>query len=625
MKNYIRALGFVRPYWTRLGVASLAAALFSVFSAALIWLIGPLLFTLFRVGASTTPTPDPGELTRDLSWLATMKESIKGTVEGALTDPDPTLTLVNFCVAIAVIAFLKNGFNYLQSFLMAYAQQSVMRDIRNQLFRKYQSLSFDHYHHERTGAMMSRVTNDVSVLNESLDTVFNHLVADIALVALLTGFLVLLSWKLTLVAALMLPLVFVFIYFIGKKIRAYSGRTQERMADVAATLEENISNMRLVKAFGAERREIGKFETVTQRFFRSVLRMTRVARLSSPINDFLASVTGAGILLFAGSQVMSGSGEMDAADFVVFIIAMFSLIKPAKSLATAHARMSEGVAAADRIFGVLDVTPRIVERPDAQTLAQFRERIEYRNVSFAYRAGENVLCDVSLTVRKGEIVALVGPSGGGKSTLADLLPRFYDPQSGGLFIDNVDVRGLTLDSLRRKLGVVTQETHLFNDTVRANLAYGVDTATDDRIVGAAKAAHAHEFITEFPDGYDTRVGSRGMRLSGGQRQRLAIARALLRDPEILIFDEATSALDTESEALVQDAINTLLEGRTVIVIAHRLSTVRHADKIIVLDRGRIVEQGTHDILLTRDGLYAKLYRMQFTDASPQSIAALPQE
>ncbi|MCH9031711.1 MAG: ABC transporter ATP-binding protein [candidate division Zixibacteria bacterium] len=651
MSLYTRSFAFLKPYWLRITTASLSALLYSVFSALLIWMLGPLMMALFDVSSGVNPLRSPGEQVYQngsipvvtqpdsiaaasnplasstlpstmpsstvdgaipgVGALTEIKESIKAGVE-YLVEADTALdTLFNFGLLIIFIVVAKNAFNYLQRFHMAFVQESVARDLRNTIFEKYQKLSFDYFHTQRTGSLMSRVTNDVLILNQSLDVGFNHLVSDVSLVALLGGFLLIISWKLTLMAMVTLPILVWFIYFIGKKIRKYSGRTQERMADITTVLEENISNMRLVKAFGAEEREIGKFHSATNRYFKALLKMVRVRHLSSPINDTLASIVGVVLLMFAGSAVMTGSGDMDASDFFVFIVAMFSLIKPAKSLSTIHARLQEGMAAAERVFSAIDTEPKIIEAPAAISLRGFRDKITYQNVCFEYIPGGNVLSDVSFDVRRGEVVALVGPSGGGKSTLVDLLPRFYDPQGGSVSIDGEDIRNVTLGSLRALMGIVTQETFLFNDTVRGNILYGVESASEDEIIQAASAAHAHGFIMELPEKYETKVGARGVRLSGGQRQRLAIARALLRNPDILIFDEATSALDTESEHHVQEAINNLMKNRTALVIAHRLSTIRNADRIITIDRGRVVEMGTHEELLKVGGLYSRLYNMQF--------------
>jgi subfamily B ATP-binding cassette protein MsbA len=519
--------------------------------------------------------------------------------------------LVNFVILIMVVVILKNLFLYLQGFYMAYVQQAVVRKFRNNLFDKYLRLSLDYFQARRTGHIMSRVTNDVVVLNESIDLGFNRLITDSLFTLMLLSFLVILSWKLTLLAMVVLPVIFFFIWFVGRKLRKYSERSQERMADVTSVLEESVNNARIVKAFSMEGFERKKFFAATENFFKALLRMTRIRHLASPINDTLATVAGVIILLYAGSRIVAGTGELSAADFMTYILAMFSLIKPIKDLSQIHIKLQEGMAAAERVFEVMDTEEKIVEPANPVHVATFDKSIRYEHVSFSYNPGEPVLRDISFEVNRGEIVAVVGPSGAGKSTLFDLLPRFYDPLQGRVTIDGHDIRQLSLSSLRGLLGIVTQETFLFNDTILNNIAYGMNGVAPEKVKEAAKAANAHDFIMQFEHGYDTEVGNRGVMLSGGQRQRLAIARALLKNPQILIFDEATSSLDTESEMLVQQAIDHLMANRTTLVIAHRLSTIKNAHRILVIENGQIVETGTHEQLLANAKLYARLYEMQF--------------
>jgi subfamily B ATP-binding cassette protein MsbA len=626
---YAKTFRLIRPYWLRLVISSLSAMMYAAMSGALIWMIGPLLGTLFsaeeggfsELAKLAEPTAqvevmgDPGEekglFEEILDTPEKIKLWIKRQVNSVIVRDSKNATLVRICWAVLLIALFKNIFLYVQGFFMAFVQQSFIRDIRNKLFEHYQRLSLAFFHKTRTGQLISRVTNDVVVLNETIDIGFNHLVADSLAVLIFTSFLIILSWKLTLLAALVLPLIFFFIYKVGRKLRKYSARSQERMADVNAVLEETVSNIRIVKAFAMDRFEINKFVYATGRFFKALLKMTRVRMLATPINDMMATAAGVFILWYAGSKILSAESTLRAEDFILFIFSMFSLIKPVKSLSNIHIKVQEGMAAAGRIFDVLDTPPRVTEPEHPKQLESFEKNINFKNIVFSYDTGERVIDHVSFDVAKGEIVALVGPSGAGKSTLFDLLPRFYDPQEGQIEIDDIDIKNITTRNLRSMMGIVTQETYLFNDSVKHNVAYGMDGIPEDDLFSATRMANAHDFITQLPDGYETIIGNRGVMLSGGQRQRLAIARALLKNPQILIFDEATSSLDTESEMLVQEAINRLMKGRTTLVIAHRLSTVTSADNILVLDKGRIVQQGTHQSLLEQGGLYARLYQMQF--------------
>lgn len=626
MSLYRRTFASLKPYWKQLVIASLGAAVYALLSGLLVWMAGPLLTTLFAVDPTTvlSGSADPGlphaaaESAREVSGeiqggLEGFRETLKTWVESLVKADTRVDTLFKFCVLILVIVVVRNIFYYLQGFYIAYVQQSVVRDFRDALFSKYQRLSLDYFHKRRTGEIISRVTNDVVVLNQSIDIGFHHLITDSVMVLVFLAFVIILSWKLTLLSFIVMPVIFGFIWFIGKKMRKYSEKAQRRMADVNSVLEEAVNNTRIVKAFSMEEFEKQKFFRSTYNYFRQLLRMTRVRHLSLPINDFLTTLAGVVILLYAGTQIIEGTGEMSAGDFMTFTIAMFAMIKPVKNLTSIHVKLQEGMAAASRIFRVLDSAETITDAPDARTVGRFSERIEYRDVSFAYVPHEPVLQGVSFEIRRGEVVAVVGPSGAGKSTLFDLLPRFYDPQQGAILLDGHDIRSLTLVSLRSLMGIVTQETYLFNDTIRNNIAYGQTGVSEDALLQAARTANADRFISQFERGYDTVVGNRGVRLSGGQRQRIAIARALLKDPEILIFDEATSSLDTESEALVQEAIDRLMASRTTLVIAHRLSTIKNADRILVLDGGRIVQRGTHDELVEQDGMYRRLYQMQFRD------------
>jgi subfamily B ATP-binding cassette protein MsbA len=534
--------------------------------------------------------------------------------------PDPKITLARMCIAVIVVSLVRNILLYLQNFLVAVVQQRVTCTLRQELFDHYQDLSLAYFARTRTGQVISRVTNDVRIVNDMLDIGLTRLLREPLTVLLFVTTLFILSWSLALWTITVLPLSAAVMLIIGRYMRRYSRRAQERMADMHSVLEETISGVRVVKAFGKKLFESGRFSAVNRQFYRAMLKGQRVRILNSPVNELILTVAGITILWFGGNAVLSETGGLGAQGFISFIVLVFAMIEPIKKIADVNARLNEGSAAAERVFRALDTPIDILDRPDARALTGFHESIHFDRVSFRYDTGPYVLRDIDLKVARGESVALVGPSGGGKSTLCDLLARFYDPAEGRIAIDGNDLRDITVASLRQHLGIVTQDIVLFNDTVANNIAYGIPDIDPERLRRAAEAAHALEFIDELPQGFDTVIGTRGTKLSGGQRQRIAIARAILKDPPILIFDEATSSLDTESETAVRHAIANLLHDRTALIVAHRLSTVRDADRIIVIDGGRIIDSGSHDELLARGGLYRRLYELQFDDAESSSPA-----
>jgi subfamily B ATP-binding cassette protein MsbA len=458
--------------------------------------------------------------------------------------------------------------------------------------------------------LVSRVTNDMEFLRAALASSVSNLVKHgLTLVGALVWVFVV-SWQLALLSLVVVPPVGLTLATIGRKMRKRSGRAQERMADMTAILQESIAGVRVVKAFGMEEFERGRFGQANENFYRAFVHLRRVSAAAQPLTELGIVVMGVTMLWFGGRQIFLHHG-LAPQSFMLFVGALLTMLSPVKSLADVNANIQQGVAAAQRVFAMLDTAPAIVDRSGARPLPPLGDRIRYEHVGFAYQPGRPVLEDVSFELRRGEVVALVGSSGAGKSTAMDLLARFYEPTDGRITLDGVELREGTVASLRAQLGIVTQETILFHDTVRANIAYGLTGASDEAVRAAARAAHADEFIRKLPQGYDTVIGERGLKLSGGERQRLAIARALLKSPPILLLDEATSSLDTESERLVQEALERLMHDRTVLVIAHRLSTVQHADRIVVLDQGRVVESGGHRELMERDGVYRRLHDLQF--------------
>jgi subfamily B ATP-binding cassette protein MsbA len=522
----------------------------------------------------------------------------------------PLVALERICLIFLAVFLLKNLADYLQNFLMASVEQAVIRDLRRDLYAHLHRLSLSFFHVRRTGALISRITNDVEYLRASLASGISNFVKDgLTLLGCLV-WVFRLSWPLALLSFVVLPPVAFCLVVIGRKMRKRSGQAQERMADITGILQETFAGVRVVRGFGAEGFEERRFEKTNGDFYRAFMRLRRVSAAARPLSE-MAIVTVAVAMLWFGGREIFVSHSLQPQTFMLFVGALLTTMSPIKSLSEVNTNVQQGVAAAQRIFSIMDTRPEIVDRPGAVTLPPLRHRIRYEAVGFAYRAGTPVLEDVSFEIGHGQVVALVGTSGAGKSTTMDLLARFYDPTAGRITLDGVDLRDATVASLRGQLGIVTQETILFHDSVRNNIAYGLDGVSDLEVRGAAEAAHAHAFIQRLPKGYDTLIGDRGVQLSGGERQRLAIARALLRNPRILLLDEATSSLDTESERLVQDALERLMHDRTVLVIAHRLSTVQHAERIVVLDGGRVAASGTHAELLREGGVYARLYNLQF--------------
>ncbi|HUI10479.1 MAG TPA: ABC transporter ATP-binding protein [Bacteroidota bacterium] len=609
MSTYARILRYIRPYRLALALSVVCSVLFSVFSGMSIYLIMPLLQMLFTGGAAVQSAVQSGGTIMP-DWLARAKEAAGEAFRHFVFRPNPADSLLVICLIIVSSFFLRNLFAYLQSNLMIYVEQGLTRDLRNALYRHIHELPLAYFTNERTGNLISRIMNDVPVINTGVSATFQTLVREPLLLLVYLAICLVLSWKLTLISFVVFPAVLLVIATVGRRVHRESGLAQERIADLTSVLHETISGVKVVKAFSMEEFENRKFGREGQSYFRTILHVTNVRNLASPMTEFLSAAAGGVIIWYGGLQVLSHA--MDSSEFILFLFAMFQLMPPIKELSNVNNRIQEASAAGNRVFEVLDTEPNIRDAADALSLPSFERELRFEEVSFRYGEGETVLNGISLSIRKGEVVAVVGPSGAGKSTLIDLVPRFYDPTAGRILIDGIDLRRLRLRSLREKIGIVTQETILFNDTVRNNIAYGLEDCPQEAIVEAAKAANAHTFISEMPAGYDSVIGERGVKLSGGERQRLALARAILKNPPVLILDEATSALDTESEILVQEAIERLMAGRTSIVIAHRLSTIQHADRIVVIEKGRVVEAGKHRELIGKTrGLYRKLYQLQF--------------
>lgn len=545
------------------------------------------------------------------SGIGGIIENIKQSLLSFVFSGSQMNALLTICFIIIIAFSLKNLFGYLQSFLMNYAEEGVVKDIRNALYRHLHNLPLAYFTNERTGGLISRIVNDVSIINGGISASFVTMIREPLLIIVYLGLAITLSWKLTLISIVVFPFSLSIISWIAIRLHKERGVSQEQLADITSVLQETISGVKIVKAFGMEDFENKKFNKYTSKYFRSLIKITRIRDIASPTTELLSVIAGAVIIWIGGQQVLIEQ-SLKASEFLGFLFIIFQIMPPVKELTNVNNRIQESSAAGKRIFEVLDTQPSIRSKEHAITTKEFTSAIEFQNVSFSYNGIDTVLENISVKIQKGDVVAIVGSSGSGKTTLVDLVPRFYDPTRGSITIDGIDIRDLEVKSLRDKIGIVTQETILFNDTVKNNIAYGLDSCPLDDIIAASKAANAHNFIMEMPKQYENIIGERGVKLSGGERQRLSLARAILKNPPILILDEATSALDTESEILVQEAIDHLMSGRTSIVIAHRLSTIQHANRIIVLQDGKIVEEGKHEELLAIPyGVYKKLYQLQF--------------
>ncbi len=612
MKDYFRLLSHLKPHLKYLIPAMIFMVLFAGMSGFSITMIVPFTKIVFsqpgKVSQQSFEQKENSEQEKE-SLVVLLPKTLEEKFNQAIVGKTHLETLGRFCVLVFLIFLLKNLFWYAQSFLIVRVEHGVIMDLRNKLYSHFHLLPLEYFHGQKTGVLISRITNDITLVKGAVANGFAE--------ALRQGFLLLAylfivfwaSWKLAFIALLLFPFAMLIIGKFGQKVKKSSAITQEKMGAMTSVLQETISGIRVVKAFVMEKFEIKKFTDTTRDYFKTMVKLTRVGSLAPPLTEVMGVFAAVLLLWFAGKEILSGT--LDPGRFFLFLFAMLSLMQPIRSISHLNIDIQQGLAAAKRIFEVLDTQPKIKNYPDSIKKESLEKNVTFQNVCFSYDGNKEVLSNISFEVNAGEVVALVGPSGAGKSTLMDLLPRFYDPTSGEIKIDEINLKKIDLGTLRNLMGIVTQETILFNDTVWNNIAYGYEQASEDRVYDAARAANAHDFIMAMSQGYQTIIGDRGVKLSGGEKQRLAIARALFKNPPILIFDEATSSLDSESETLVQEAIDRLMKGRTVFVIAHRLSTIQNVDRIVVLDHGRIVQIGDHKSLMEEGGLYKRLYQMQF--------------
>ena len=607
-KIYMRLLGFARPikrYAIPYGIFSL---LYAVFNTLTFGLIIPILNTMFDANYSFEYVEKLPPLRLDGDYANIL---FNYTYSHLFDTYDPRNVLMLLAIVAVIVSFLSNLFRYLGAWTIETMRARTLQRMRNEMFSRVMDMNVGYFSDQRKGDIISKITSDVGVVQFCIT---NTLQVSFREPFLIIGYIVMMiaiSWELAVFSVLFLPVVALLIGNIVKKLRHPARTNQQRTGEMVATLDESLSGIKVIKSYNATDYVKQKFYEISADLARLTLSMARRQQLASPMSEFLG-ITAVGVVLIFGGTLVA-SGTLDPGGFIAFVAIFSQITRPVRTFIDQFANINQGIAAGERIFSVIDTKPEIEDKPDARELTGLKDKIEFRNVHFSYDGSREVIDGISFEIRRGQTVALVGPSGGGKSTLSELLPRFYDPTSGEILIDGISLRDYTQESIRAHMSVVAQDTILFNDTIENNIAMGRRGASHEEIVKAAKVANADAFIRECPEGYDTNIGDRGVKLSGGQRQRLSIARAVLKSPDILILDEATSALDTESEKLVQDALNKLLKGRTSVVIAHRPSTIHNADQIIVVDHGRIAEQGTHAELMARNGIYAKLIEMQSFD------------
>ncbi|MCU0360403.1 MAG: ABC transporter ATP-binding protein/permease [Bacteroidia bacterium] len=610
MKKLFSVLKYTRNYKGYTALNILFNVFYALLSACRLALIAPFLKLLFENNNSDLENiVAKGEPVFSLS-SAYLKDASNYYLAGLISETGKYNALISICVLFFAVTFLTNLCRYFAMFFIAPIRNGVVRDLRNKMYNKSMALPLSYYSGERKGDLMSRMTSDVQEIEWSIMQTLEMIFREPLTILILFTIMLLISAKLTLFILILLPLAGVIIALLGKSLKNASRNSKETLGSLISVIEESLGSLKVIKAFGAENFMRKKFGELNQSYFKQNVKVYRKTDLSSPLTEII--VTGIlMVILFIGGKMVF-QDELTGALFITYFALASQLVPPLKQLTNAYNNIQKGIASEERIDKILLAEESIKEVPGAQALKGFNSEISYNNVSFAYHKGDEgyVLKNISLNIQKGKTIALVGQSGSGKTTLADMLPRFYDCEQGEICIDGINIKNLSIKSLRDRIAVVTQESILFNDTIANNIAFGRSDMKQEDIERAAKIANAHDFIMAMPDGYQSNIGDRGGKLSGGQRQRISIARAVLRDPDILILDEATSALDTESEKLVQDALSRLMKNRTSLVIAHRLSTIASADEIMVMQQGQIIERGNHKELLAQNGVYKKLCDMQ---------------
>ncbi|MCA6078017.1 ABC transporter ATP-binding protein [Fulvivirga sedimenti] len=609
MKTFFRVFGYAQNIGVRFTLYGVYMLISVIFSAVNLAMLMPLLKVLFNPGEEGSVPVNPGPFRLNIDYVSDYFNFYFNTI---IAENGPARALLFVCIVVFFSVFITNIFRYLSSIVSAKIRLDVIKNIRMKVYDRVTSLHIGYFSNERKGDLISRMTNDVLEVDNTILASPKSLFREP--VTIIVYFIVLfkISFELTIFTILVLPVAGGILSEIVRRLKRRAIQSQESLGRIVNILDETIGGMRIIKAFNAKKYVTRVMEEENEHYRKVNLSYYYKKELGSPVSEFL----GVGIVLiimyYGGTLVLNQTSSLEASEFITYLAIFSQIISPAKSFSQAFSGIQKGIISASRIFSVIDKEPEIRDTTGAVNIERFSDSIVFDNVDFAYNEDNKVLRNINLKIGRGQSVALVGPSGGGKSTLADLLPRFYDPTAGRVLLDGRPLTDYTLESLRSQMAIVTQESILFNDTVFNNIAFGLGDADPDRVIHAAQVANAHDFIMELPEGYNTNIGDRGLKLSGGQRQRLSIARAVMKDPAILILDEATSALDSESELLVQEALTNLMANRTSLVIAHRLSTIQHADKIVVIQDGQIIETGTHDELVSRGGMYKKLSVMQNT-------------
>jgi len=603
---YSRLGRLIFPYWPVLLVSTISALIYVVFNSLSIWLTASLINNIL------TDFDKLVENHRALSnEIISLNDQLKYWTNELILRDSPLETVKILCIIILAVFIIKNIFLYIKNICLTYVQYNLITKIRNDLYHHFHNLSLSFFDREKSGELTSIVVTDVSNMRIALGTSFHKLFVEPINILMFISLLFIINTKLAIYATAIIPITAMIIFWIGRSIRRKSRRTAKQIAGIMGIITEILNSIRVVKAFGTEDIERKRFKQEQDRYYNLISKRAKLRLVTSPITETIGAMIGVSLLWVGGVDVLV-TGTMSSEDFIRFILILFSVLGPVRLLSNVSVNLQTGVASAERVFNILDTPPDIIEKPDALDLKGFSKEIQFDKVGFNYDGGGKVLSDVSFSIHKGSIVAIVGPSGAGKSTIADLIPRFYEVKEGAITLDGQDIRDITLFSLRDKMGIVTQETILFDETIEFNITYGISESTEEDLIASARAANAYDFIQDQPNGFQTIIGEKGVKLSGGQRQRIAIARAIFNNPPFLILDEATSALDTKSERLVQNALDNLMKNRTVLVIAHRLSTVKNADQIIVMDEGKIRQKGTHQELIQNDGLYSRLYQFQLS-------------